>query len=53
MAHYAVENLDTTTGRRTELPFRFSSREEALAKLDELTQAQPAQVFILKLVPAA
>jgi hypothetical protein len=53
MVHYAVENLDTTTGKRTELPFRFHSREEALAKMEELTQALPGRVFILKLVPAA
>lgn len=53
MVHYAVENLDTATGKRIELPFRFLSRAEAQAKLDELFQAQPGKVFIVKLIPAA
>ncbi|MBK8791829.1 MAG: hypothetical protein IPN59_01530 [Holophaga sp.] len=53
MVHYAVENLDTATGRRTELPFRFPSRAEAQAKLEELIRAQPGKIYIVKLVPAA
>jgi hypothetical protein len=53
MVNYAVENLDIATGRRTELPFRFPSREEAMSKIEELIKARPGQVFIIKLVPAA
>jgi hypothetical protein len=53
MAQYAVESLNTRTGTREELPYRFSTREEALAKQTELMSAQPGQVFIVKIVPAA
>jgi len=53
MAYYAVENLNTSDGSRRELPFRFSTLLEAQVKLYELCQAEPDQVFIVKLVPAA
>jgi len=53
MVNYAVENLDIATGRRTELPYRFPNRADAMAKVEELIQAQPGQIFIIKLVPAA
>jgi len=53
MVNYAVENLDTATGHRIELPYRFPSRADALAKVEEMSKAQPGSVFIIKLVPAA
>jgi len=53
MAYYAVENLNINTGFRWELPFRFNSRDEAQEKICELTQANPNEVYIVKLVPAA
>ncbi len=53
MLRYAVENLDPRTGRWVALPERFTTREEAQAKVQELSSAQPGRVFVLKLVPAA
>jgi hypothetical protein len=53
MAYYAVENLNTKTGIRRELPFRFSTQKAAQEKIYELTQAHPDEVFIVRLVPAA
>ncbi len=53
MLRYVVENLDARTGKWVELPGRFATREEAQAKVQELSSAQPGRVFVLKLVPAA
>lgn len=48
---YSLEHLDPTTGQRTGLPWWFRTRQEAQDKVDELTQADPTQVYIIKLVP--
>lgn len=47
---YSLEHLDLTTGKRVELPWWFPTRQEAQGKLEELTQADPGKVYIIKLV---
>jgi hypothetical protein len=53
MAQYALIFLDPSTGRLTELPWRFERREEAASKVAELTQAHPGRSYVVKILPAA
>ncbi len=53
MASYILQHLDLATGRRTDMPWRFDRREEAMAKVVELSKADPAQVYVVKVLPAA
>lgn len=48
---YSLEHLDLATGKRAGLPWWFRTRQEAQDKVDELTQADPSRVYIIKLVP--
>lgn len=41
MTRYTLVFLDPSTGRRTELPWRFKQREETISKVAELTLAHP------------
>jgi hypothetical protein len=53
MNAFVIVHLDLSTGRRTELPERFTTQIEAAVRIAELTLTQPKQVYLVKLVPAA
>jgi hypothetical protein len=53
MAQYILQHLDLTTGRRTDMPWRFERQDEAMAKVMELSLAHPDQVYVVKVQPAA
>jgi len=53
MTRYALAFLDPSTGRLTELPWRFERREEATSKVAELTLTHPDRAYVVKILPAA
>lgn len=53
MNAFVIVHLDLSTGRRSELPERFTTQIEALARIAELTLTDPRQVYLTMLVPAA
>lgn len=53
MGVYAIVHLDMTTGRRTFLPERFPTPQEANERVLELSQASPGPSYLVQLVPAA
>ncbi|HEX9083005.1 MAG TPA: hypothetical protein VF768_12045 [Holophagaceae bacterium] len=53
MAVYILQHLNLTTGKRTDMPWRFEQREEAMAKVLELSMAAPDEVYVVKVLPAA
>ncbi len=53
MNAFVIVHMDLSTGRRFELPERFRTQVEAAVRIAELTLADPQQVYLMKLVPAA
>jgi hypothetical protein len=53
MTRYSLVFLDPSTGRLTELPWRFERREEAASKAAELALVHPDRSYAVRILPAA